>query len=59
MTSDGPKGNIGYPATPEEIEHFIGMLKKTARKLEPAQIDQIETALKEEGKKIMAARANR
>ena len=58
-TSDGPKGNIGYPATPEEIEHFINMLKKTARKLEPAQIDQIETKLKEEGKKIMAARANR
>jgi len=58
-TSNGPKGNIGYPATPEEIEHFIGMLKKTARKLEPAQIDQIETKLKEEGKKIMAARANR
>jgi thioredoxin-related protein len=58
-TSDGPKGNIGYPAAPHEIEHFIGMLKKTARKLEPAQIDQIDTALREEGKKIMAARANR
>ena len=44
---------------PEEIQHFIGMLKKTARKLEPAQIDQIDTALKEEAKKIMAARAKR
>ena len=28
VTSDGPKGNIGYPAAPEEIGHFIGMLKK-------------------------------
>ena len=31
VTSDGPKGNIGYPATPEGIEHFIAMLKKAAR----------------------------
>jgi uncharacterized protein YyaL (SSP411 family) len=58
-TSDGPKGNIGYPAAPEEIEHFIGMLKKTARKLEPAQIHQVEAALKVEGKKTMEARSNR
>jgi thioredoxin-related protein len=46
VTSDGPRGNIGYPAAPEEIEHFIGMLKKAARRLEPAQIDRIEAALK-------------
>ena len=56
--SDGPKGNIGYPADPEEIEHFIGMLKKAARKLEPAQIDEIEAALQAEAKKIVAAHAN-
>ena len=58
-TSDGPRGNIGYPAAPEEIEHFIGMLRKAARKLEPAQIDEIEAALKAEGQKITAARAER
>ncbi len=58
-TSDGPKGNIGYPAAPEEIEHFVGMLKKAARKLSPAQIDEIEAALKAEGQKIMAARVGR
>jgi hypothetical protein len=56
-TSDGPGGNIGYPAMPEEIEHFVGMLRKTARKLGPAQIDEIEAALKAEGKKIEAARS--
>jgi thioredoxin-related protein len=56
-TSDGPRGNIGYPAMPEEIEHFVGMLKKTARKLRPAQIDEIEAALKAEGKKIQADRS--
>jgi thioredoxin-related protein len=56
-TSDGPRGNIGYPATPEEIDHFVGMLKKVARRLEPAQIGAIEAALRAEGKKIEAARA--
>jgi uncharacterized protein YyaL (SSP411 family) len=56
-TSHGPKGNIGYPATPEEIEHFIGMLKKAARKLEPVQIEAVEEALKSEARTIEAARA--
>jgi hypothetical protein len=46
VTSDGPKGNIGYPAQPHEIEHFLAMLKQTARKLEPAQLDRIEAALR-------------
>ena len=44
--SDGPKGNIGYPAAPEEIAHFIGVLKKTAKKLEAKEIEAIEKALK-------------
>jgi thioredoxin-related protein len=45
-TSDGPKGNIGYPVAPHEIEHFLVMLKQTARKLEPAQLARIEAALR-------------
>ncbi len=47
VTSDGPKGNIGYPGEPHEIEHFIAMLKQTARKLEPAQLDRVEAALRQ------------
>src|SRR5262249_51253881 len=39
-TSDGPKGNIGYPGEPHEIEHFLAMLKQTSRKMEPGQLDQ-------------------
>ncbi len=58
VTSDGPKGNIGYPATTEEIGHFMAMLRKAARKMTPAQIDEIESALKAEGKKIEEARAS-
>jgi thioredoxin-related protein len=57
VTSDGPRGNIGYPATPEEIAHFIVMLEKAARKIGPAQIETVEGALKAEGRKIEAARA--
>ncbi len=60
VDSDGPKGNIGYPAMPEEIEHFMGMLRKSGRKIEPADLGKIEAALKEDGKKIredMAARS--
>ena len=38
VTSDGPKGNIGYPAKPEEIEHFMKMLTTTARRLTPEQL---------------------
>jgi thiol:disulfide interchange protein len=33
VTADGPDGNIGYPVTPEEIKHFLDMLKQTARRL--------------------------
>ena len=58
VTSNGPKGNIGYPAAPEEIEHFIAMLTKAARKLNPAQIEAVEATLKAEAKKIEAARAS-
>ena len=58
VTSDGPKGNIGYPATPAEIEHFIAMLTKARRRIEPAQVEAIEAVLKAEGKKIEEARAS-
>ncbi|WP_237722544.1 thioredoxin family protein [Singulisphaera acidiphila] len=58
VTSDGPKGNIGYPAAPEEIAHFVSMLRKVARKMDSAQIDAVEAALKSEAKQIEAARGS-
>jgi thioredoxin-related protein len=51
-TSDGPKGNVGYPAQPHEIEHFLAMLKQTARKMGPGQLDQIEAALRQARKDL-------
>lgn len=46
-TSESSKGNIGYPSAPEEIAHFIGMLKSTAKRMTPEQIAKIEKALKD------------
>jgi hypothetical protein len=45
-TSDGPKGNIGYPGEVHEIEHFLAMLKQTSRRMQPGQLDRIEAALR-------------
>jgi thioredoxin-related protein len=56
-TSDGPKGNIGYPAAPEEIEHFLNMIRKNAKRIEPAQVDALKAVLQGEAAKIEAARA--
>lgn len=38
ITSDGPKGNIGYPREPKGWEHFGKMLRTTARHLSDADI---------------------
>ena len=45
ITSDGPRGNIGYPVSREEISHFLTMIRKTARALTPEQIASIETIM--------------
>ncbi len=58
VNSEGPKGNIGYPASPEEIDHFIHMIKKSARKLDASQIKTIEDVLKLEAKKLEQARTS-
>jgi thiol-disulfide isomerase/thioredoxin len=51
-SGDGPQGNIGYPVEPHEIDHFIGMLKKTARKLGPGEIDEIRKDLEKRAKEL-------
>ena len=37
----GKGGNIGYPATPEEIKAFAGLLEKTAPRMTIKERDQI------------------
>jgi hypothetical protein len=48
VTSDGEGGNIGFPAKPDEIAHFVGMLKTVARNMTADDIARLETSLKGE-----------
>lgn len=41
-TPDGKGSNIGYPAQPNEIAHFLTMLKKGAKHLNVGEIDAIK-----------------
>ena len=45
ITSDGPNGNIGYPAEPAEKVHFEQMLRASARHLNDADVESLLTAL--------------
>ena len=42
VTADGPKGNVGCPAQPDEIAWFRTMLERTSRRLQPADLDAIQ-----------------
>lgn len=56
VDSDGAQGNVGYPAAPHEIAHFVGMLKTAARRMTPEQIAAIEKELTAAGAKILGDR---
>jgi thiol-disulfide isomerase/thioredoxin len=43
--SDGPAGNIGFPEKPEEVAHFIGMLRSSATKLGQAELAELQASL--------------
>jgi thiol-disulfide isomerase/thioredoxin len=45
ITSDGPNGNIGRPASPEEAAHFMAMLGATERRLSEEDLAQIAQAI--------------
>lgn len=44
-TSIGPQGNIGYPAQPQEIAHFVAMLKSTRNRLTDTEIESLAADL--------------
>lgn len=56
VTSDGPKGNIGYPLKAPEIEFFLTMLDKTAERMTKEEKDEIRVALEEKAAEIEKAR---
>ena len=51
VTSDGPKGNVGFPAAPHEIAHFRTMLERAKRKLGDADIAALAASLEAANKK--------
>ena len=44
VTSDGPKGNVGCPAQPDEIAWFRTMLERSKKRLTAAELDSIQQA---------------
>ena len=51
-TADGPKGNIGYPYQPEEIDHFLATVKGQTHRIDGGQIDQLRKSLEENAGRI-------
>jgi thiol-disulfide isomerase/thioredoxin len=47
ISSDGPKGNIGFPSEPEEIAYFVGMIQKTKKRTSDEKIAAITQAFQE------------
>jgi thioredoxin-related protein len=54
-TADSPRGNIGYPFQPAEIDHFLGTVKDTARRIDGGQLDQLRKSLEENAEQIKKA----
>jgi len=51
-TADGPKGNIGYPYKPEEIDHFLATVKGQAHRIDAGQLDRLRKSLEENAERI-------
>jgi thioredoxin-related protein len=57
-TSDGAKGNIGYPAQPEEIAHFLAVVKAQARRIDGGQLDALKKSLDANAERILKRSAH-
>lgn len=53
-TSTGPKGNVGMPWQPHEVDHFETMLVKAKRHLSDAEIAALVASIREFRKKAEA-----
>jgi hypothetical protein len=52
-SSDGPGGNIGYPAQPKEIDHFLAMIKGQARRIDDTKLAELRKSLEENADRIL------
>jgi glycine cleavage system aminomethyltransferase T len=51
VTSDGPKGNVGFPAAPHEIAHFRTMLEQSKRRLTGEDVNALVASLEDANRK--------
>jgi hypothetical protein len=51
VTSDGPKGNVGFPAAPDEIAYFRTMLDRSRTVLTDADINALVASLEAANRK--------
>ena len=51
---EGQNKNIGYPATPKEIDAFMRMIEGQTRRIEAGQIAQLRKELETAGEKIVS-----
>jgi thiol-disulfide isomerase/thioredoxin len=58
VDSNGPKGNVGFPGKPDELEHFQKMLKQSAQHISDAEIQTLIDSLKPPVKSATATIAN-
>lgn len=58
VTSDGPKGNIGCPVQPHEIDHFLAMIDKTRRHMSDDDRAIFEREMRAFGAAIGESRKN-
>jgi thiol-disulfide isomerase/thioredoxin len=59
-SSFGPNGNIGYPYTPEEVDHFLSMLAGTKQRLSDDALGKLRAdleAYRAEREKLLQASA--
>lgn len=54
VTSTGPKGNVGMPWQPHEVEHFKTMLQRAKKHLTDAEIDRLIVSIQDFRKKTEA-----
>ena len=53
ITADGPEGNIGCPARPHEIEHFMTMMRTGRKHMTDADLGTIQEKLEAYAKKLL------
>jgi hypothetical protein len=49
-TSEGPKGNVGYPGPEHEVSHFLSVLRSTATGITTAELETVRATFKQDSR---------